>query len=120
MSTIHLKSEFMRPTRLRALILVGCVLGIGSSLAHATPVTTDPPSITVKYADLNLATDVGAHELYSRIAIAARAVCPDANIRDLGAFSSSKMCQSEAIARAVQDVRNPRLAAVYSARTNRG
>jgi UrcA family protein len=120
MSTINLKSESMRPTRVRALVLVGCALAIGSTMAHASPATADAPSITVKYSDLNLATDAGAHELYSRIATAARSVCPDADIRDLGAFASSKTCQSEAIARAVQDVRNPRLAAVYSARTNRG
>ena len=90
-----------------------------SSLSYLKNIPADELKVD-KIFVLNLATDVGAHELYSRIAMAARAVCPDANIRDLGAFSSSKMCQSEAIARAVQDVRNPRLAAGYSARTNRG
>jgi len=119
MSAINLKSESMRPTRIRASLLVACALAIGSSMANAAP-ALDVPSATVKYSDLNLTTDEGAHQLYKRISAAARVVCPDADLRDLSAFASSKTCQSEAIARAVRDVRSPRLAAVYDARTHHG
>jgi UrcA family protein len=119
MSAINLKSESMRVTHIRASLLVACVLAIGSSMANAAP-ALDVPSVTVKYSDLNLATDDGAHQLYKRISAAARVVCPDVDLRDLGAFASSKTCQSEAIARAVRDVRSPRLAAVYDARTHHG
>lgn len=120
MSAINLMNEAKQSMRMRALAVVGCVLGIGSSVVHAAPATSSVPSIAVKYSDLDLATDAGAHALYSRIATAARAVCPDANIRDLSAFANNRECQSEAIARAVRDVRSPRLAAVYNARTNHG
>jgi UrcA family protein len=119
MSAINIKSVFTRPTRIRTSVLAACVLGIGSNMANAAPVL-DVPSVTVKYSDLNLATDEGAHQLYKRISTAARVVCPDADLRDLSAFASSKTCQSEAIARAVRDVRSPRLAAVYDARTHQG
>ena len=119
MSAINLKSESMRPARIRASLLVVCALAIGSSMANAAP-ALDVPSATVKYSDLNLTTDNGAHQLYKRISAAARVVCPDADLRDLSAFASSKTCQSEAIARAVRDVRSPRLAAVYGARTHHG
>ena len=120
MPAINLKNESMRPTRMRALLLVGCVLGIGSGMAHAASPVGDVQSVTVKFSDLNLATDAGADMLYRRIAAAARAVCPDPNIRDLRAFASNEACRSEAIARAVRDVSSPRLAAVYSAHTNQG
>jgi UrcA family protein len=120
MSVINLKSGSRRPARLRALVLVGCVLGIGSSMAHATPATEGVPSVAVKYSALDLATDDGAGRLFTRIATAAQAVCPDASPRNLSAYAHSKMCQSEVIARAVHDVRSARLAAVYSAHASRG
>jgi len=120
MSVINLKSGSLRPTRARALVLMGCVLGIGSSMAYATPATDDVPSVAVKYSALDLATDDAASMLFTRIATAAQAVCPDASPRNLSAYAHSKMCQSEAIARAVHDVRSPRLAAVYSVRASRG
>jgi UrcA family protein len=119
MSAFKPKGEFTRSTRVRALVLIGCALGIGSSMAHAAR-APDVPSKTVKYSDLNLATDEGALELYSRIATAARAVCPDPDLRDLRTFANSERCQSEAIARAVHDVHSPRLAAMYNTRTNHG
>jgi UrcA family protein len=120
MSAINLKSESMWATGVRALVLVGCVLGVGSSMAHAAPATDDVPSVTVQYSAFDLASDEGARNLYRRIANAAQAVCPDANPHDLNGFVRSKSCQAEAIARAVRDVHSPRLAAVYSTRTNHG
>jgi UrcA family protein len=89
-------------------------------MTYAAPATDDVLSVTVKYSDLDLATDEGASKLYSRIATAAHVVCPEPNSRDLRAFASGKTCQSEAIARAVRDVHSPRLAAAYSAHTNHG
>jgi UrcA family protein len=89
-------------------------------MAQAVPAAADVPSITVQYSTWDLASDEGARNLYSRIATAARAVCPDSNSRDLSEYARSKDCRSEAIARAVHDVRSPRLAAVYSMRTNHG
>jgi UrcA family protein len=120
MSTITIKSQSMRPTRVRALVLVGCVLGIGSSMAQAVTTTEDVPSVTVQYSALDLTSDDGARILYRRIASAAQAVCPAADPRDLNGFARSKSCRSEAIARAVRDIHSPRLAALYSARITRG
>jgi UrcA family protein len=120
MSAIPVKDQSMRPTRVRALLLVGCVLGIGSSMAHAATATEDVPSVMVQYSALDLNSDEGARNLYRRITTAARAVCPEADQRDLGGFAQSKACRSEAIARAVRDIHSPRLAALNSARTTRG
>jgi UrcA family protein len=120
MFAINRISQSTRQKRLGALVLVGCVLGIGSSMAQAAPATDDVPSVAVQYSTWDLASDEGARNLYSRIAAAARAVCPDSNSRDLNEYARIKSCRSEAIARAVHDVRSARLAAVYSARTSHG
>ena len=120
MSAINLTNLSSLPTRLRALLLVGCALGLGSSMAHAATATDDVPSATVRYSETDLSSDEGARNLYLRIARAAQAVCPNADPRDLGALALSKSCQSEAIARAVRDARSPRLAAVSGMRTNNG
>jgi UrcA family protein len=120
MSAITIKCQSLLPTRVRALVLVGCVLGIGSSLAHAATAAEDVPSVAVQYSPLDLTSDEGARILYRRIASAAQAVCPEADSRDLDGFARSKSCRSDAIARAVRDIHSPRLAALYSARTTHG
>jgi|SRR5450759_1002793 UrcA family protein len=120
MLTRDLKRESTRGARMHAFLLVGCLLPIGANLANAAPVSADVPSMKVSYSALDLATDEGARNLYGRIVKAARAVCPDADVRDLSAFAFARTCQAEAIARAVRDVPSPRLAALYSARTNHG
>lgn len=120
MSAINITNRSSLPTRLRAAVLVGCVFAIGSSMAHAATTTDDVLSVAVQYSAIDLSSDDGARNLYHRIATAAQAVCPNADPRDLDAFAQSKSCQSEAIARAVRDIRSPRLAAVSGKRTNNG
>lgn len=120
MSAIDRTSEPMRQMRVRALVLAGCLLAMASSMAQAGPRTDDVPSVTVKYSDLNLSTDEGARRLYARISGAARNVCPEPSLLDLKALASTEACQSAAIARAVREVRSPRLAALYSAHANQG
>jgi UrcA family protein len=120
MLTRNLKRESTKAVRMHAFLLVGCLLPISASLANTVPPRADIPSMKVSYSALDLATDEGARNLYGRIAKAARAVCPDEGVRDLNTFAFARTCQAEAIARAVRDVRNPRLAALYSARTGHG
>ena len=106
----------------------------GAVLLAATPLRSlaaqadessgdNPPSVTVSYADLNLASDVDARVLLERIRHAAEQVCPAADRSDLQylhRLEERGRCIREAIARAVQQVGNPRLAAVYSAHANQG
>jgi UrcA family protein len=76
----------------------------------------DVPKIEVKYTDLNLATDQGAHELYRRIATAARQVCPRLEGSIIPKVAEiSRTCMRESIARAVREVNSPRLAEVEAA-----
>ena len=70
------------------------------------------PSVAVQYSVADLSTEGGAKKLYERIALAARQVCPQYDARDLTAFSASRSCQRQAIAGAVAQVGNRRLAAL--------
>ena len=104
----------------RAGCSVSCLLMMAASFAQADALTGGTASLTVRYADLNLATQEGATQLYGRISRAARAVCERDDPRDLAAFTASKACESAAIARAVTAVHSPRLAATLAARIRRG
>ena len=101
--------------------LTACVLMGAIATTHAaTP--ANPPAIKVAYGDLNLESVPGTQALYARIVSAAREVCGsrEVDIRDLGALARAQTCESRAIARAVQDVHSPALAALFDARVRRG
>ena len=100
-----------------ALVLAAGLIAAGTASAGAA---ADVPSATVRYADLNLSTDAGAHTLYRRIAAAAREVCPDGDSRDLSRAAHARACQQEAIERAVRSVGSEHLAAAHAAATRRG
>ena len=92
-----------------------------ASAADLAPTRTDgPPSITVRYTDLNLATEDGTTVLYARLVAAAPNVCAVSDIRNLRQVAAAEDCRQQAIANAVRDVHNPRLAAVYAAHLRHG
>jgi UrcA family protein len=91
-----------------------------TTASFAAPLGDAPPSVTVRYDDLNLATTAGVDTLYRRISVAAREVCPDTHSRDLAIVAASQRCRADAVAQAVEAVNNPRLAVVHAARVSRG
>jgi UrcA family protein len=91
-----------------------------TTLSVAAPASDATDSVKVRYSDLNLATDAGVGTLYRRIANAARLVCPDPYSRDLSVVAASEHCQADAIAKAVAEVNNPRLALMHAARASHG
>jgi UrcA family protein len=97
--------------RLLAAVAAGALALACAQAASAT----DEPTVTVRYDDLNLASPQGARVLYQRIVAAARAVCPEQNLRDVDQYRVSVACQDRAIERAVHAVHNPHLAAVARA-----
>jgi UrcA family protein len=111
-----------RPSRAGfALLLLGSVAGVvAAGTAGAAPSDNDQPSIVVKYSDLALATDSGVNQLYRRITSAARQVCPDSPVRDLGMLRQVEVCRDQAVARAIRQIDNSRLAALYATRTKNG
>jgi UrcA family protein len=89
---------------------LGCAMAVGT--ASAATVDNDVPSLVVRYNPETLATDNGVQLLYRRIVGAAKQVCPDESIRDLGAGARVKQCRAQAVARAIQHIGNSRLAAL--------
>jgi UrcA family protein len=101
--------------------LAACLIGAAGSALAAIP-ADGAPTVTVRYGDLNLATDRGNSALYARIRAAARQVCfsDHVDMRDLGRYAEARRCEAHAISQAVQAVHSPRLAALYGARSPRG
>jgi UrcA family protein len=103
-------------------------LAVAGAFAMLTVATTsfagapsaDPPTMSVRYDDLDLATAAGVNTLYRRISAAAQQVCPDVYSRDLGVVAAGERCQANAIAQAVRQVNSPQLALVHAARASRG
>ena len=104
-----------------ALVLLGSLAGVmaGGAAGAATP-GGDVPSVVVKFGDLTLDTDSGVNQLYRRIVFAARQVCPDDGMRDLMVHRWVEQCRKQAVARAIQQIDNPRLAALYAGRSKSG
>ena len=98
--------------------LTACVV-LAPALSHAAT-TNGAAAVTVRYADLNLGTDAGNTTLYARLVSAARQVCGTGDIRNLGQLAATQACQREAIAKAVQEVHSPQLAAVFAKRQGQG
>ena len=99
-------------------LIAACVAVSAAGTAQAA--AADVPTIKVRYADLNLATEQGSLALYGRIAAAAQQVCAPEDIRDLRAVAAARSCRQQAIAVAVREVHSPMLASVYAAELRHG
>jgi UrcA family protein len=119
---ISASSDYWRVPAAAVTALAACLLVAASGSAHATIADDSAPAVHVRYGDLNLASDQGTKVLYARIVTAARAVCraDEVDIRDLGALSSERSCERQAIEHAVSDVHSAKLAALDTARPRRG
>jgi len=93
------------------------VLCAGAASA-ATAADSDLPTVVVHYSDLSLGTDSGVNQLYRRIVYAAKRVCPDA--RDLSRQQQVQLCRDQAVAGAIEQIHNPRLAALHAAHARNG
>jgi|SRR5665213_47009 len=78
------------------------------------------PDVTVRYADLNINTPVGAEKLYERIRHAASRVCPLPDLRPLAEHAATMRCRNEVVAQAVGRISSAQLTAIYVARAHRG
>jgi UrcA family protein len=90
------------------LALIVCLLGITPAWSN----TPDAPSVTVRYADLDLSSPAGANALYQRIEAAAKQVCRAGT--DPIEQISQRGCYRRAVGDAVRKVNSPLLIAVHS------
>jgi len=106
-----------RLTLLALAASLGCAAGAANAGGWHAP---SAPSVSVRYDDLNLDTVTGARTLYSRILAAAQVVCGSPDIGNFPAFVAARNCQKEAVARAVHEVHNEKLSAIYLPPFSRG
>ena len=104
-----------RPGRARLIAsLASAVLVIGAGAVQAERPSVERTA-TVRYADLNLATQAGVDTLYHRIRVAARNVCGSPHERQLEIRRSIRDCNDAAMENAVaaveQKAQLPRLRA---------
>lgn len=99
-------------TSVALVLLAACGLGAASLGAAAATPESDVLSLTVRYGDLDLATDQGARVLYRRLTGAANLVCPTANHADLGSSMRAARCRATAIDAAVKKINNAHLAEI--------
>ena len=101
-------------TALRGLIATAIFGALALSFSAVS--AADPPSsagITVKYADLNVASRSGARVLYERIRAAAQSAC---NYFWFKTDADEARCVQNTIAKAVTKANQPALTAVYDAK----
>jgi UrcA family protein len=100
-------------TGLRGLIATAIFGALASSFSSVSAADPHPVSITVKYADLNIASPSGALVLYERIRAAAQAAC---SYYWFKTDADEDRCVHNTIANAVTKVNEPALSAVYDAK----
>ena len=104
----------MKPSNIIAAFTLSLA---GAAFASAQP---SVPSAAVAYRATELATDAGALDVYRRIAMAARKVCPGDDSLNPFQATAAVECQKAAIARAVAQIEQPRLAEIAAKRAKRG
>jgi UrcA family protein len=100
-----------------ALLAAGSLIGAFSFGAVNAATPQDPPSVVVKYSDQDLNTASGLNEVYRRIVRAANHVCPEMVVQDLSRQMKIAECRNQAVARAIRQIDNAQLAALYASRS---
>ncbi len=102
-----------------SLMLLGTLAGLAAfgAAGAATP-DSAAPSVVVHFDPQSLNTEAGVKALYWHIAAAAAKVCPENAFGDLAGVAQAEHCRNEAIARAIHQIDNPRLAAVYASHSH--
>jgi UrcA family protein len=106
-----------------ATFVAAAALSVLSEVASADPAHPTrslEPSVTVRLADLNLASPEGARAAYGRIRSAAQQVCGTSfSIWDANRWSSWRECYRTTIESTVNRIDNANLTALHQRSTNR-
>ncbi len=102
------------------MVLCGLVGSAAAGAAGAAAPEDAAPSIAVHYSAERLATDDGARAVYHALVKAAEQVCPDMQTGSRLVGTAALQCRREAVARAVRQINNERLAELDGSRTKRG
>src|SRR5215471_8477062 len=102
-----------------AVAALGALIGGSVGVAAETDSRADIPSVTVRYADLDLNTPAGVETLYSRLRAASRAVCNVDERRSLVEVMAAKSCYRQVLATAVNDANLPTLTTLHRVESGR-
>jgi len=100
-------------TGLRGFIASAIFVALAASFCAVSAADPSSASITVKYADLDIASPSGARVLYERIRAAAQSACSYFWFKT---DADEARCLQNTIAKAVTKVNQPALSAVYDAK----
>jgi UrcA family protein len=96
----------------RRLVATAILGALASSFTAVSAADTRPVSVTVKFADLSVATASGALALYNRIRAAAQSAC---SYYWFETDAAEARCVHDAIAGAVTRINQPELSGVFKA-----
>jgi UrcA family protein len=102
-----------------AMLICGIVSAAGIAAASAATPDENELAVTVKFDPVTLSTDRGAHVLYRRLVAAAAEVCPAVASPHL-IPRAVQQCREQSVARAVYQINNPKLVAVYQTNSKNG
>ncbi len=91
-------------TTLTKIALAAIALSTASFGSAAMAQSDDPVSKIISYSDLDLSTEEGQKRLETRLKSAARAVCFEANGRELSKIQEQQQCTVKAISSAKRDM----------------
>jgi UrcA family protein len=123
----YFMSHFVKPraaasrVRFASLMVAGSLgLALGAGAASAATPDQDAPSRVVRYSAAELASSSGVQDLYRRLQVAARKVCPADAVIDLRTKVLVDECRAQAVSRAIQQINNPQLAALHATSSKSG
>ena len=119
MNTVQTQRRAPTATHWISVMAAALVSAVGVQGVQAAPAEA-APSLVVHYDARSLATDGGVRTLYRRLESAARQVCPEESSRDLTSVAVAQQCREAAVARAIRDIDNPRLAQIVAAARSQG
>ena len=100
-------------TGLRGPIAAAILGALASGFSAVSAADSSSFSVTVKYADLDIASPSGARVLYERIRAAAQSTCSYFLFKT---DADEARCLQDTIAKAVTKVNQPALSAVFNAK----
>jgi UrcA family protein len=103
----------MRHAKLTVLL---AALTAGMAQVALADMSSEPLSVQVKYADLDLSQTADAKTLYQRLASAAGSVCEPYNGGELVNIHRFQACVRQAISTAVADVNSALLTSYYESK----
>ncbi len=109
----------MNKLKFAASMAAVCALGFGVASVAGAQTADAPPKLVIHYSPASLASDSGVRRLYGRLVSAAEKVCDQPQV---GRFASSAVieCRKQAMAGAVAQIHNARLADLSAGYAKKG